>query len=379
VGCTVTLLLGLPSLGHRAASAVPDAPEWVRLGQPIDSSDIPQGDHSYLVSWVREHARPAPDYLVGLFGRHDVVILGEFHHIREHKDLVADLLPRLYHEAGVRCLAWEFSPSSKNERLDALTMAPTFDAGAVLDLARESVGWNSASHWDFVEAVWRLNHSLSPGEEPMRMLGLDSDWDPVGTYLAWRTAPEGSPERERALASSKGRDPHMARIVKTEILGRGRKGLVFVGRSHDFTHHQFGPDMNGGRDIMGRLLYEEFGDRVFQVWLDRSMLGFVRAIDEEAGLRFVGFDLYDSPFASVLSTGPNSVPDAPGVTLDRIARGYVDFGPRSELHTNETIAGFVTPEMFDRYQDYYELDYERPFATAAEVDEYLRAHRWPRP
>ena len=51
-------------------------------------------DYSDL-SWVRAHARPAPDYLVDLFQRHDVVILGEFHHIREHKELVVDLLPRL--------------------------------------------------------------------------------------------------------------------------------------------------------------------------------------------------------------------------------------------------------------------------------------------
>ena len=35
--------------------------------------------------------------------------------------------------------------------------------------------------------------------------------------------------------------------------------------------------------------------------------------------------------------------------------------------------------MFNRYQDYYEIDFERSFSSAAEVDEFLRAHRWPPP
>lgn len=377
--CAGALLLAVLSPGVGVGSQAPATPEWVRLGEPIASSDIPEGDRPYLVSWVKEHARPAPDYLVDLFQRHDVVILGEFHHVREHKELVVDLLPRLYHEAGVRCLAWEFSPSSDNARLARLTTGPEFDAEGLLELARESVQWNSKSHWDFVEAVWRLNHGLAPGQQPMRMIGLDSDWDPVNSYIAWKTKPEGSPERQRAAADGRARDPHMARVVETEILGKGEKGLVFVGRGHDFTHHEFGPETDLGREIMGRLLYRKHGTRVFQVWLDRAMLGFVQGVDEEAGLRFVGFDLCDSPFASILSTRPNFVPDAPGVPLGRIARGYVDFGPRSALHANVTIEGFVTPEMFSQFKHYYEIDFERPFTNAAEVDTYLQAHRWPKP
>jgi hypothetical protein len=351
----------------------------VRLGRTIAADDIPPGDRPYLVSWVRAHARPAPDYLVDLFQRHDIVILGEFHHVREHKEFVVDLLPRLYHEAGVRCLAWEFTRSSDNERLARLTTGAEFDAEGVLELARESVQWNSRSHWDFVEAVWRLNHALPPGQEPMRMIGVDNDWDPVSSYIAWKTQPEGSPERQRAEEATKDRDAHMAHVVETEILGAKQKGLVFVGRGHDFTHHQFPPEVNGGREIMGHLLHERFGDRVFQVWLDRAMLGFVQGIDEEAGLRSVGFDLYASPFASILSTGHNYVPDAPGITIDRVARGYIDFGAKSELHANEPIVGFVTPEMFERYQTYYEIDFERSFSSAAEVDEFLQSHRWPTP
>jgi hypothetical protein len=35
--------------------------------------------------------------------------------------------------------------------------------------------------------------------------------------------------------------------------------------------------------------------------------------------------------------------------------------------------------MFERYQTYYEIDFERSFSSAAEVDEFLQSHRWPTP
>ena len=30
--------------------------------------------------------------------------------VREHKEFLLKLIPRLYHEAGVRCIGWEFLP-----------------------------------------------------------------------------------------------------------------------------------------------------------------------------------------------------------------------------------------------------------------------------
>jgi hypothetical protein len=342
------LLASLSCGGEPKQDAGAKAPEWVRAGRPIAAADIPDADLEYLTRWVEANAKPAGDYLIGLFARKDVVVLGEAHHVREHKELVSGLVPRLYREAGVRCIGWEFSHSKDNERLARLTTGPEFDAEAVLAFARESVQWNSKEHWDFIEAVWRLNHSLEPGQEKMRLVGLDSDWEPTRTYVALRTEAEDSAEFQAAKSRGASRDRHMAGQVEKEILDQGQKGLVFVGRAHDFTHHEFPPDVNWGRDIMGRLLFQRHGERVFQVWLGFGILSVVSEAAERAGGSPLGFDLYSSPFAKIL--GAERFPDARNVTLDRVARGYIHFGPRSGLHRNTSIPGFVTPEMFERYK-----------------------------
>jgi hypothetical protein len=154
------------------------------------------------------------------------------------------------------------------------------------------------------------------------------------------------------------------------------KGLVFVGRCHDFTHYEFPPEVNFGRPIMGNLLYKKYGDRVFQVWLASGWLPPFEGVMKLRGHKPAGFDLYASPFANILSP-PNW--DAPEVPLSKIARGYVYFGPRVKLHKNTPIKGFVTDEMFKKYKQYYEIDFGRKFKNAEEVDKYFQAHRFPKP
>ena len=95
---------------------------------------------------------------------------------------------------------------------------------------------------------------------------------------------------------------HYAKPVEKEIIEKGIKGLAFVGRCHDFTHHEFPPDKNFGPPIMGNILYKKYGDRIFQVW---AGTGFLLPIEDVMALREhepVGFDLYASHFANILST-----------------------------------------------------------------------------
>lgn len=88
------------------------------------------------------------------------------------------------------------------------------------------------------------------------------------------------------------------------------------------------------------------------------------------------FDLFESPFANILSPAGW---DAPEMPLARIARGYVYLCSRGDLHKNTPIPGFVTEQMFKKYKEYYETDFGRTFANAKEVDEYLQKHRFPHP
>jgi uncharacterized iron-regulated protein len=353
-------------------------PDWIRFKKALKASQIPEGDYPYLVDWLDKHSNSPGDYVIDLFKRRQVVILGEFHHIKEHKDFVLDLLPRLYHEAGVRCIGWEFSRYSDNGKLKELVTSPEFDKEATLQFARDQLAhaWNSKEHWDFIERIWRFNHGLEPDRERMRFVGLDMDLDFCRFFIISKTKAQDSPEFQEILTEVLKRDKTMSEQVEKEIIDKNQKVLVFVGRCHDFTHYEFPQEVNMGRDIMGNLLYKKYGERVFQVWLGSGWLAPMKRVMKARGHRPIGFDLYTSPFAHILSP---SGWDAPEVSLSKIARGYVYLGPREMLHKNTPIKNFITDDMFERYKQYYEIDLGRTFKNAQEVDEYLQKHRFPEP
>ncbi len=380
--CCVWLLVVILAFCYSVAAEekaeMSEVPEWVAAGRPIKQSDIPEADYPYLAKWLDETAKPAEDYFVDLFKRHQVVIFGESHNIKEHKDFIIGSIPRLYHEAGVRCIGWEFSRHTDNEKLERLVISPEYDREATLEFARDQLAheWNSKEHWDIIEAVWQLNDGLEPGQEKMRMVGLDADIDMAKFFIVSKTMPTDSPEFREVLAELLPRDRVMAEQVGKEIIEKGKKGLVFVGRCHDFTHHEFPADVNFGREIMGRLLFKKYGDRVFQVWPHATALRVMEDVMELRGHKAIGFDLHASPFANVLSPAGW---DAPEVPFSKIARGFVYLGPWDALHRNTAIVGFVTEEMFNKYKRYYEVDFGRTFNDAEEVDHYLQEHRWPDP
>jgi uncharacterized iron-regulated protein len=354
-------------------------PEWIRVGKPIRGSQIPETDYRYLAAWLDKHAKPAHQYIIDLFEKHQVVIIGEFHHIKEQKDFVLDLIPRLYHEAGVRCIGWEFSRHTDNEQLEKLVTAREFDREAALQFARDQLTheWNSKQHWDFIERIWQLNNSLKPAQERMRLVGLDMDIDFTQFFVVAKSKPQDSPEFKEILTEVLKRDETMAEQVEKEIIDKGQKGLVFVGRCHDFTHYDFPPDMAWGRDIMGRLLYKKFADRIFQVGLGPNMLPVIERVMELRSHKPIGFDLYKSPFGNIRA--PKEWSDVPGVPFSKLARGYVYLGSRADLHKNTAIKGFITDAMFKQYRQYYETDFGQSFKDATEVDRYLQRHRWPQP
>lgn len=361
-------------------------PDWVRPGRVVKASEIAEGDYAYLAAWLGKHAKPAQQYLIDLFAKYQVVILAEEHNVKEHKDFVIDLMPRLYHEAGVRCIGWEFSWYRQNKQLEELTIAPSYDEDAVLQFARDySPNWNSKEHWEIIKAVWKLNKSLKPGSEKMRLVGLPDDIDIARMYIVFKTKPINSPEfrdspefQELVEAGIK-YDTSMAQHVEKEILKRGHKGLVFVGLGHDWTQYQYPPEAIFGinNKPMGGLLKKKYGEQVFQVRaLCSADPSFIERVMEHRNHEWVGFNMQNSPFANVLVPVGKGAPDVP---WSRLACGFIYIGPRANFHKNTSIKGFVTEEMFHKYKRYYEIDYGRTFKDAEDVDKYLQAHRWPKP
>jgi len=364
-------LIAAPSLPAQPGLA---APAWVRDAQRMKPENVPAGDYPYLAQWIANNAKPPEDYFLGLYKRHDVIIFGEGHNVREHKEFIIHLLPRLYHQAGVRCIGWEFTNPSTDAQLERLVTAPQSDPQALLDFARTQVAanWNSKEHWDLIEAVRKLNASLPEGKPRMRMVGIDITVDWTDLYIKIKTVKRDTPEGAELQKTYLARDVIMAENAARETLEKGVKALLFVGRGHDETHVGVPPDPPYNRPIMGGLLHNKYGERVFQVAPDGGEFTVLQRAMEAHNHKPAGFDLFRSPFATILSSEMGSV-ERP---LANLARGYIYFGKCQQLHGNTPIKGFVTEEMYRQHRRYYEIDYGVKFDTAKEFDEYLQGRRW---
>ena len=363
-------LLAAGSAYGQAGVAIPT---WAKEARPITPADIPAGDYAYISSWIASHAEPADQYFLEKAKRYDVVVFGEFHNVREHKEFIINLIPRLYHEAGVRCIGWEFSNPNEDADLERLVTVPQPNREAVLNFGRRHLGsWNSEEHWAMIEAVRALNASLPEGQPKMRFAGLDIPVDWHDLYTKIKTVAKDSPEGKEVQQWYESRDRIMADNAERATLARGVKGVLFVGSGHDQTHLGAPPDEPYRRPIMARLLHGRYPDRVFQVAGDGGQFPAAQRAMEALQHKVSGFDLYASPLASVLSADMGS----PERTMGSLARGYVYFGSCPQLHGNTPIKGYVTDEMYAKYRTYFEIDFGVKLATAREFDEYLQGRNW---
>ena len=338
----------------------------------VDVSSLTETDHKPFVVYLNEHGTTPVNYIVNKFKEHDVVIIGEHHKIRENCRFIADLLAPLYHQAGVRILAMEFFKYKNTALANQLVTGQTYDEELALTILRDCgwPQWGYQEYIDILEAVWQVNKSLPPEAEKFRVICLDSDWD--GDVLMsgrrlWRFP--------GTLYRMLSRDEFMAKVFEREAIGKGKKALVHIGGHHDFTHYRQ-PIVRQGELIaerpsrFGCILYDTYGDRVFQVALHRwhyqpgvattredlpdrqPMGGFLEEILAKSGNTPVGFDVEGSPFAVLRDKESYYFAFQNYVTFSDIARGYVFLKPLDDLHKVAWAEGFVNEKNFEILRDF---------------------------
>ena len=312
---------------------------------------------------LREHLktvyRAPEDYIVDKFKEHDLVIIGEVHHVQQNIALLSRLIPRLYKEAGVRFLGYEFFAASCQQEIDTLVNAKEYDTALERHIIRKSaiaVGlpWPYAEYVDVFRVVWELNRDIPEQSKRFRIVFMHID-------MNWRDMHYGNAaQRKAAMLTLMEGDKHYAEQIIKEYERTGHKGLIWCGSTHAVTRLRGNP-RRAPELRMGGVLYKRYGSRVFQVmlhapWLyhrgrsvsfDYALNGvFDKILNDIA--RPIGFDVAGSPFADMrLPEEFMWTRDNPGATFGDYCDGYVWLVPLAEFRGNRlmSIAEIVPDEQ----------------------------------
>jgi hypothetical protein len=292
----------------------------------------PTNEHVFL-----SEAHSPREYLLEKFKKHDVVLLGEDHAIKQNLDFVVSLIPDLY-EAGIYQLGMEFGASEHQEALDRLTTGEAYDEQLARDMMYfYNVGWAYSEYIHMPRVVWEFNRSLPEGARPFRILNISYQFD-------WQHWDYDDPQSAMAKIFHKGPiDAYRANLIKNEIFdNEGEKLLALVGTIHAITHYTAPgsepiTDESQLPDLLGVILYHHYPERVFSVWLHSPTTNGKGQLQQPAGGRLgqlmrendfqpIGIDLVGTELGTLeddnmLSRG------APNFTLSDFVQGYIFLNP----------------------------------------------------
>ncbi|HUV03596.1 MAG TPA: hypothetical protein VMX94_00645 [Armatimonadota bacterium] len=300
----------------------------------VDIAGINRSSRSEYLAYLKNHAESPADYVISKFKAHDAVLLGEMHEIRENCEFVSQLIEPLYNKAGVRVIATEFVRSRNTARANQLVTAREYDEDAALRIFRDyGQPWGFREYIDILRAVWSFNRRLPPEAEKFHVLGLDSNWNECDVLFKLKDDAARLREYQR-------RERHMIRVFDKEVLTKRRKALVYLGYGHTFPEEKF-----------GAVLRKKYGDRIFWVCLhhqqDGRLVGFLEGLFAENGNKPIGFDVVDSPFASLRDNTSPYFSSRKDLAFSQLAHGYVFLKPTAKLNRTTWVDGFVDKTNFE--------------------------------
>lgn len=204
--------------------------------------------------------------VIELFEKHDVVLLGENHGVRENFDFIRSLIPEL-HTAGVRNIALEFAANERQQQADELVLGRTYDEQVSRDmLFAYNVAWPYIEYQDVYKHVWSFNQTV---EDKMRVLHASYIYD----WSQW----QGTRDQESMKLVMHRGDYNKFRANRiSELLSKGGKVLGIFGAVHAVRDKRnlelFG--LADETQTLGMLLESAFPDRVASVNLNGAASGF---------------------------------------------------------------------------------------------------------
>lgn len=315
----------------------------------------PSDEVAALVADIEAHARPSVELVAEMARDHDVVLLGEFQHIRDDVAFVQNALPAL-HAAGVRVLGVEYACAEDQARIDAAISAIMLHTDELTEIQRRYAGgsWAYEEYLSLYTGVWQLNRDLPEGAEKMRVVALSPYVDFEAIHTGDATA------RQEALTKLASADAFMAAVIEREV-DAGRKVVALMGTLHALTSYTPPEIVDGdvvGEDTWrcGHLLSERLGNRVatvlFHQPFPRTGGGLVRPGGGTLDAAFAAaHDSTTSPLGMTLAgtaVGALPLPGALGegrtATLSDLADGWVYHAPIAELRGVRVISDWLETE-----------------------------------
>lgn len=365
-------------------------------------STVANTEDSIYIDWLNKNEKAAESYAIEIASKHKVTIFGESHGWKTNLDFFNKIIPDLYYKAGVRCIALEFIPMTENSRIEKLINGQNYDQNLALSIARNQPWkmWGGKEYWDILETVWKLNRSIPEEDKKIRVVGIDTDWD--GPSFALLGLGEDGLKNTAAweklriftlvddFIKLQYRDELMAKNVEKEIIEKGDKGVVWIGANHSFTHYGQPKVRNskliGEFNRMGVMLYQKYRDDIFQIVLHGSYVSntnnfsisdFIERIMTKRYNPAIGFNVENSPFATLRDNNASYFQYQPQVGFGDLAQGYIFLRTVNKLEKCTWMEKYVSKQMYMRYKPFYEnkltMDNQKKikFKNSNEINDFM--------
>ena len=316
------------------------------LNQTTSFCDVNNVNCSTYLAYLEQYGKTPAEYILDKFKYHQIVIIGELHHVQQNLELLHELIPKLYEQAGVRFLGYEFFASSCQEDIDKLVNSKEYDSDLEKHIIRETairmgMLWPFQEYVDVFKIVWKLNQGIDDQSKRFRIVFMAPDSN-------WHDFHYGDKQQKRAMQVElmKG-DMYYAEPIMREFDRTGHKGLIWCGTTHAVTRLKGNP-RRAPELRCGGHLYKKYGGKVFQIMLhgfwyyrdrptatDYALDGMLDNVLKEHNKR-IGFDIAESPFADIeLPKDFIWFIDNPGATFGGYCDGYIWLVPLEEFKANQ--------------------------------------------
>ena len=175
----------------------------------------------------------AVEALINAFDRYPLVALGEVHWSQTEHELVYSLIKHPAFANKVNDIVVEFGNALYQPVMDRYIAGETVARTELSQVWRNTtsaiMAWDAPIYERFFGAVRAVNQNL-PKQKQLRVLLGDPpiDWDAIKSRADLRPAMFQ-------------RDAHCVSVIEKEVLGKGRKALLFSGAAHLIRRHPAPP------------------------------------------------------------------------------------------------------------------------------------------